>query len=326
MTRARETLISDVFSTVRSPTEEDCRARLGADLSALVANTGERLVEIRPLTAEARWRDRPGSFRLTFAQGNVLKGVRLPDPERLRQLIHVLECIRHPGIPDLIDHEGTALLQRWVPGTSIANGPWSSEDIGSCGSLHGYIHTVRVPADNPFADGQGRFSKWDAGLPGNLDFLAERSALRAQEVDAVKELTRQQPSTAEMGFIHKDLCAENLVRAADGRLYVVDNESFTVGPYSYDLARTWYRWALPAAQQMEYLEAYARHRDPQDFVSDFQYWALVTLVKAATFRLRQNAEARDYPIRHLRYCLARLERAGTPSLGELLQRPPRESL
>ena len=322
MTRSRDALLCDAFSTVPSPTEEECRARLGADLSAIVANTGERLVEIRPLVAGARWRDRPGSFRLTFAEGSVLKGVRLPDPERSRQVIHALETIRHPGIPDVIHYEGSALLQRWVPGTSIANGPWSSEDIGSCGRLHGYIHTVGVPADNPFADRRGRFSEWDAGLPGNLDFLAERSALHVREVEAVKEFTREPPRAMEMGFIHKDLCAENLVRATDGRLYVVDNESFTVGPYAYDLARTWYRWGLPAAQHMEYLEAYARHRDPQDFIADFPYWALVTLVKAATFRLRQNAEGRDYPIKQLRECLARFEQAGTSSLGELLQRPP----
>jgi thiamine kinase-like enzyme len=75
----------------------------------------------------------------------------------------------------------------------------------------------------------------------NLAFLRDADSLQGSEAASVTELLRvHAPEELAIGFIHKDLCAENRVRDESGRVVVVENESLRVGPHAYDLARTWY--------------------------------------------------------------------------------------
>lgn len=302
----------DPFEAIRSPTEEECSQLLGEDLSTLAAGTAGPLVEIQPLATAPRWRPRPGSFRLTFEDGRVLKGIRLPSAKRARHVVHALKCVQHPSFPELVSHAGAAFLQDWIPGRPLSEGPWSAEVVRSCGSLHGHIHAVPVPPDSPFLGQSGHYEAWSDDIPRNLRILQERSALGTEELEAIRELTRRVPDQAHKGFIHKDLCAENLVLGRNGKMHLVDNESMTVGPYDYDLARTWYRWSMPAERRMEYLEAYAQHRDPQSFADHFPYWVLVALLKVAVLRIQLDTEGEPRSIRCLRSCLDTLQEPGSP--------------
>ena len=312
MTNPADTPAHDPLSVVISPTEEEMSVMLGDDLFRLVASGGEPLIEMKPLAARASWRQRPSVFRLKFEDGRIQKGVRLASAKRTRQVVYIHEMLDHPSIPPLVGHRGAAFLQPWIPGASLTEGPWSSEVVRGCGELQGYIHSVAVPEGSPFADRHGKFEEWTDDVTANLIFLEESAVMGTDELDAIREATRLVPEQIAMGFIHKDLCAENLVQGLEGRMSVIDNESFTVGPYAYDLARTWYRWSMPAKQRMEYLEAYAEHRSPQDCVSGFPYWALVALLKVVVFRLNLDTVQAERPIQCLRLLLNRLHAGSSP--------------
>jgi Ser/Thr protein kinase RdoA (MazF antagonist) len=66
------------------------------------------------------------------------------------------------------------------------------------------------------------------------------------------------PERARWGFIHYDLCAENLVRRPDGIVVAIDNETLRRGFSEFDVARTWSRWPLTPSSHVLFERSYRR--------------------------------------------------------------------
>jgi hypothetical protein len=86
-------------------------------------------------------------------------------------------------------------------------------------------------------------------------------------------------------------------------MVIADNETIGIGPYEFDLARTWYLWPMKPADRAAYWDGYSRHRDPIDFVSSFLFWIMDAMVRSALFRLRCKSPTVAVPLRKLRLIL-----------------------
>ena len=288
----------------RVTTEHELRSLLGTDLHTLIVSRGHRVEEVLPLGGPSRWRQRPGSFRLKFSDGRLCKGIVLPDAQRMREVVFILEVVAHRALPRLIAHAGTAMLQAWIEGESLLDVPLTPQILASGGSLQGHIHSAPVPRGGPYGDQFGDLPAWRDQGRENLAYLKEAGVISESEVSLISELiVHHAPGDLSAGFIHKDFCAENMVQDRLARIFVVDNESLCVGPYDYDLARTWYRWDMTREEWTLYLAAYERNRSAADFREHFVYWGLVTLLRAAVFRLKTTGTPPGRALERLRWLL-----------------------
>jgi aminoglycoside phosphotransferase (APT) family kinase protein len=119
-------------------------------------------------------------------------------------------------------------------------------------------------------------------------------------------------------MVHLDYCSENIVWRRPARLFVIDNATLSLGDPAEDLARTWYRWNMDARSWRAFLAGYASLADPQRFLDHFPFWAGVTLVRAARYRMDIGAYNWHEPVSRL-VELAALLRSGGALPAELSQ-------
>jgi thiamine kinase-like enzyme len=103
-----------------------------------------------------------------------------------------------------------------------------------------------------------------------------------------------------MGLVHGDVCPENLVVDASGRLRVIDTDSLAVRAKEYDLARTWYRWPMTREERGTFEDGYPEPAVLASYHEHFSHWALSILIRAASFRLRHALPDAEMPARRLR--------------------------
>lgn len=112
---------------------------------------------------------------------------------------------------------------------------------------------------------------------------------------------------------HTDLGGGNVVVDPAGRLHVVDNEHFRIGPPGMDLARTWYRWGLyrrgsDTAEWQRFRHAYAGVGGAAGAFTHEPFWRIAAVAVSARLRPRTVDPTIAAPIQ----CLIRL--AGSVSL------------
>lgn len=259
--------------------------RLGPDLWALVEDVGVPLITAALVTTIASAYVDRACFRLTFADGTVLKGRRVesvPDAERLAVLGALLDP-RH--FPRVIARRGRSLLTQWIEGEPLAMEPAPAKLVRQCGQLHRTVHRCRVDSH---AEGlRRRSTDWEPRLDRLLADLVAASALDAGSARAAYRLaTRHAPRTPRVGLCHGDFCDENMVKDQGGTVHVVDNDSLAVDEFEYDMARTWYRWPMEQDAQCAYAEGYGRSEDAIGFAEHFLHWALTVVIESSTFRVR----------------------------------------
>jgi hypothetical protein len=113
-------------------------------------------------------------------------------------------------------------------------------------------------------------------------------------------LERLDPGQAMHGLVHTDFCGENMVIDRTGRLRVIDNEHLGVDALGYDVARTWYRWALPAPAWARVGSAYAARIPLTEPLATLGFWRIVALVQSAALRLRNDRARAHVPLDCLR--------------------------
>ena len=79
---------------------------------------------------------------------------------------------------------------------------------------------------------------------------------------------------------------------------------FAIDSPEYDLARTWYRWPMTAAQQQAYADGYGAHEHVARFAAHFLHWVLIVLVESAAYRARVGAATVRVPLQRLAYLLS----------------------
>lgn len=158
---------------------------------------------------------------------------------------------------------------------------------------------MTVPAFGPIRPVESRWidDSLDTGRLVRAGLLIESEAR-----DAVALARASTPASAEWGVTHCDFCAENLLIVPGRGLHVIDNETICELWQDCDLARTWYRWPMDAAEFATFLEGYRQHRESDEFVTHFRFWAICVLLRSALFRQR-NGVATAVPIARLRTLL-----------------------
>jgi Ser/Thr protein kinase RdoA (MazF antagonist) len=285
----------------------DAPARLGADLWALVARLDAPLVAARILTRLPSPVMAHASFQLRFANGRTVKGRRVETPDQAHRIAELLPRLGVRHFPRLLACHGHALLEAWIPGTSLARVTPSALVFRRCGRILGSIHVTRSP------DGMVTVP---AGAARRLA-VAERQLAQLEGLGALSGASSRRalchlrdnvPDHVAAGIIHRDFCAENIVLTSVRDPYVIDNETIRVDTPELDLARTWYRWPMTPPQREAFLTGYRSRRDPSSFLRHFPFWGIAALVDTALFRLRAQTPAASLPVRRLDALLRQLER------------------
>jgi hypothetical protein len=272
-------------------------AELGSDLWAIVTAIGV-VIEAVPVTT-IRWSGSPrASFRLTLADGQVLKGRRLRAPTDVTRVAR-LSALLDPGyFPPVLAYRGCALLTRWIPGRPGSTGAWTPTRLRACGRLQAAIHRLHVSTElaallPPPVD-------WAERLDGWLGELVGAGAVGTREAREIHHLAAlSAPATTSTGVCHTDFCGDNIIITDVGRICVVDNEGLTLDSHEFDLARTWYRWPMTRTQQRAYAEGYGAHDHSARFADHFLHWALMAVLDSAAYRIRAHAASARVPLARL---------------------------
>jgi aminoglycoside phosphotransferase (APT) family kinase protein len=271
----------------------------------LVAATAQmQVLEVEPLARLVT--DGPtGSWCLTLDDGARVKGQMLWSPHRSERARCMIAALAHVGVPPVVAFAGRAIVQEWVDGATAD----ASRHAAAAGRLLGQIHTTPIP---PCARAGGAWQPDAARTRAHLESLVDRDALEAAEGARIVDLLPDAAQcAADFVVTHGDLAPGNVVVIDDGASAVnvvpVDNEACDAAPARWDVARTWYRWPMPAGARTDFRHAYEATTGRDLIGDDFVGWLAAVLVDAAAYRFDGQADA-QVPLQALR-TVAR----GTPS-------------
>jgi len=276
----------------------DCDG-LGPDLAALVTGLDVPLRHISTVTTLRAAAVTHAAFRLEFTDDRVLKGRRVTSATQAERVEAILAVMDPRYFPRVLARKGVGLLEEWRPGTRMKPEVAAPDLVRRCGSILGRVHRVPPPPGlhvPPTTRPEARFRSverqlWILARLGALSTAAARHTL--------KWIQSSIPADADIGMIHGDFCAENLVWDEAGRPHVIDNETMQIGALDFDLARTWYRWPMTTRMSIDFFEGYASSRSPASYLAHFAFWSLVVLVDATLVRLQAGTARVSVPLERL---------------------------
>jgi aminoglycoside phosphotransferase (APT) family kinase protein len=276
-------------------------------LSARSAERGERRLtealcrlEIEPvsvgtLDALEPWSRTPRTYEVLTGDGTRVK-IRFARRARYAaRAARLTSLLGDPRVRPPVAVSGTAMVEHWVEGEMLAALPLGVSYVEAAADLLAAVHGFRV---------QPRST--DAMRPMVSSRLRELSAaglVATAAANRIEQLVSHGlPAESAWGVTHGDFCDENLVVARDGGLASIDNEQFAWGFLDYDLARSWYRWPMPAWAQKRfsrrYTSASGRAVDPDKA----QAWRAVATVNGLWIRRRWRSSP-ELELRALRRVL-----------------------
>lgn len=287
---------------------------LGTDLSALIETLGTRVVESLPITGLRSRTFTRATFRLTLADGRVLKARRLDSPADADRIRTVVARLGRPELPRIVAHRGAALLEEWIVGEPAGQSRADLAFIERCGGVLGTIHTT--PLETPQVHPETRpepAAHYDR-VECAIAELLRLGVLSAGVAAALRTVAREHlPTEIAFGFVHRDFCGVNIVRGPGGAPFVIDSGSVGVDAIEFDLARTWYRWPLRSTQRRAFDAGYRAHRHRAGGTEQFPFWAVVVLSEATLFRIRARTGWR-VPLRRLERLVRDLRRHGADAV------------
>ena len=264
---------------------EPTETKLGEALSRLVAGVGSPLVRAEEITVLPSARTARRTYRLWFADGRCLKGRRFMSPVLAMVARRIHETAGAPFLPRMVAQDGDAMLEEWIEGEALIAGQVNPAVISECGRMLGVLHACPAPSTADLDFKPLDLDGWAKKLRDNLAQLTDAGILtpsRARQLDDLA--TSDRPDRLSLGIVHRDLCPENLVQDAHGRLFWVDNGSLVVGAIEEDLCRVWYRWPMGLAEQQAFADGYRRYRDARGFCQPSRFWAIVVVTNSARVR------------------------------------------
>lgn len=268
-------------------------------LSNLVAAQALSVKELELLTTLPSPNMSHASFKAVCDDGQTVKLRLVETADQAARVVAIRAQFPDDHFPRLLARRQSAMIEEWIPGRSAAEDRYNIGLLREAGTLLASIHSVVTP-NYSFAklrtiDDRVRRLERQTGD------LLERGRLTAQEVATILDMAqRHRPEALDAGIVHRDFAAENLVIGEDANIWIVDNETMTYDVFSYDLARTWYRWPLVGQAITHFLTGYQRVRSAEDFERHFVFWALSVLVDACLFRAKAETQNQDVPMRMLR--------------------------
>jgi hypothetical protein len=275
---------------------------LSPDLAGLLREFPSPVAEVRCLTTLPSRLRAHGSFRIRFADGVVVKGRQVESTAQAERIRAIRASLPGRHFPRILAQRGPALIEQWVAGTPVNAATVAPRTLVESGRLLALVHGAPVPAgfDAPPATTARRLERLDR----QTRELIDRGAMQPAERERTLELaSRHAPDDAPAGIIHRDFCAENLVLDGTGTLHAVDNETMRYDACDFDLARTWYRWPMPAADWESFLSGYRDLRPTEGFERHAPFWCLSALVDTYLYRVRAATADPDLPYRRVRALL-----------------------
>ena len=250
------------------------------------------------------------AYRLELDDGRVVKARRCVDEARAREVWRIRRHLRFDGIARIHAQDGPVLLEEWVEGTPLARGDGTAEHVVQAATMLGRLHSVER-IDGRRARSTSTTAEWLEQAERDLDLLAARQALPGDLTRMLQAAARRlDPGVTVAGVVHRDLCAENLIRKGDGRIVVIDNERLGVGSLDYDLGRVWCRWPMPAPAWELFRQAYEVQRGEGPTDRSLLVWKIAASAHSAALRVLAGPEELEEPLARLRELEDDLERAG----------------
>jgi phosphotransferase family enzyme len=274
---------------------------LDEDLEQALADLGATPARIEVVSSPHSPRPRPGAFRLCLADGRQLKATLTTSGGHAKKVKYLLGCLDARVFPPVLARHGRVIVTEWINGEPLEVDA-SPARLREAAAVQAKLHLTPVPADcrYPTRDLDGLAVQAEADMRAAADLDAIGDVRAGAAVDALRRFA---PSVADCGFVHRDFCPENLVVGGGGALCAIDNETISLGPYDFDLARTWYRWPMDAARRRIHLEAYAARRATGAFLDHFPFWAIAVLADSIQLRRAAAGPVLSAPVERLRALL-----------------------
>jgi Ser/Thr protein kinase RdoA (MazF antagonist) len=203
------------------------------------------------------------------------------------------------GFTSVIARHGRVLIEDWIDGEALPDVP-RPHHLAAAGALLAELHAKPRLGDRKL-HGVCSTAHQHQLAQNRLRIVVAAGALRAEEAARLERaLELWDPLRATVGLVHLDFCGENMVIDREGRLRVVDNERVRVDAPGYDLARTWYRWALPAREWDAFCLAYTARLPFPSSLDSLRFWKIAAVILSAELRLHAYPEKAGVPIDCLR--------------------------
>lgn len=241
------------------------------------------------------------TYRIEHDRG-IVKARRLEDEAIAQELAALRSELPEAFAPVILRH-GRVLIEAWIDGKALAGVP-GPHHLATAGALLADLHARPRLGDRKLLG---------VCSTANNHQLAQhrlRSVVAAGALDAEaamrleRALERWDPLRDTVGLTHLDFCGENMVIDREGRLRVVDNERVRVDALGYDLARTWYRWALPAREWDAFCLAYTARLPFPSSLDSLRFWKIAAVALSAELRLHACPDQAGVPLNLLRVLAA----------------------
>ncbi len=289
----------------------DPKTILGDDIVSVLETVGLSPKAVEPITALPSLASRRATFRITLADGRLVKVRRMKGAAEARRFTSTMRAVSHDRLPNILAASGRVVVEEWVNGTSLSKLPLSQHRLEQAADLLGSLHATTS------LDGQRLLESQSTGA---IRRRVERQLASVENKGAITRTERQQllemldafaPKRAIVGLTHNDLCAENLVEDGEGRLHAIDNENMKLSFLEFDIARTWYRWSLSEADWKSFLRRYEKW-SAAPIAQSTTFWRIAAVAKSADLRAQRTPNS-DVPIGKLREIISEGTRANLES-------------
>jgi hypothetical protein len=244
-------------------------------------------------------------YRIDLESGHTIKARRLQDEETARCLFEIRRELPDAFAP-AFGRCGTVLLEKWIDGEVLGNALPSDVHLTDAGALLARLHATPIVVGCSVHDRRST-GAWREDTETRLRQIRAAGAIEEQAASLIRgALERHDPGHAIFGLVHLDFCGENMVIDRAGRLRVVDNERVRVDALGFDVARTWYRWALPSTAWEHIRSAYAARVPFAEPLDTLGFWGVVAVVRSVALRLRMDPGRAHVPLDRLRRIAAEI--------------------
>ena len=268
---------------------DDSTARVRAALDTL--GFRGRCIDALSSSGSGRKRQRR-TWRVTLADGTLVKVRQLEDIAAANALLAARRDLPGFFAPVIAAHD-ELLVEAWIDGQTLTDEEASGR-AHELGAMMGALHQQSAQPGTRVVVERQQAQAFD-----HLDALARRGLLSAAATTALTGLLNAEKVDDRQAIVHLDFAAENIVRAADDRLHVIDNEWLRSGAPGADIGRCYARWAASDAGWSRFLEGYRSAGGSPSAASMF--WLVAMSAASVMIRI-------DDPLERVQRPLARLTR------------------
>jgi hypothetical protein len=261
---------------------------LPGDLPSLLNRYAKKIDRIQPINGlfGGAFDIHGATFCVFLADETRVKARYWPKNADLIFQLKVLERFPRVRFPKILIQSGQSTLEDWIEGESIRDTADETVVMES-GKLLGCIHQTPPPDSAP-GYVHSSIQEYEVNLTDGLDQLKTLEYIDLPFARQVQNAAMEaRPNTTEVGLIHRDFCADNLI-LSNNMVCSIDNTTFAIGPFELDLARTWYRWRMKTEHWNVFLRGYSHHRDSSLFCQHETFWKACVLVRATLMRIRSG--------------------------------------